>query len=71
VLDCSKHLQRTRHCVGLKAQNGRPGLGWGHSSLRFQSDPFAIVLKRWLGADAAAVLKHVNDLRTSPRDMSP
>lgn len=57
-LHCSKHLQRTGHCVGLKAQAGRPGLTWGHQSDGFRPDPDGIVLKKWLGDDADIVLKH-------------
>jgi hypothetical protein len=64
-LDCSKHLQPTRHCVGLKGQAGRPGLGWGHRPSNFIPDPQAIVLKEWLGGDASDALKHA--LNPRPR----
>ncbi len=57
-LNCSKHLQRTGHCVGLKAQAGRPGLTWGHQPHGFRPDPNGVVLKTWLGDDAADVLNH-------------
>jgi hypothetical protein len=65
-LDCSKHLQPARHCVGLKGQTGRPGLGWGHRpSKSFVPDPQAIVLKEWLGGDASDALKYA--LNPGPR----
>jgi hypothetical protein len=57
-LDCSKHLQQTRHCVGLKAQAGRPGLAWGHQQDGFVPDRRGSVLRKWFGVDAQDVLKH-------------
>lgn len=60
-VDGRKHLQRTHHCVGLKGQDGRPGLAWGHRSCEahgFRPDPDGMVLKQWIGDDAKEVLKH-------------
>lgn len=57
-LSCSKFLQPTQHCVGLKGQAGRPGLTWGHRAHGFLPDPNGKVLKKWVGNDAAVVLKH-------------
>jgi hypothetical protein len=61
-LNCSKHLQRTNHCVGLKAQVGRPGLSWGHQSQAFHPDHNGAVLKKWVGGDAVDILKCAIDL---------
>ena len=36
VLDCSKHLQRTRHCVGLKSRT--VGRDWDGATARFASN---------------------------------
>jgi hypothetical protein len=66
-LNCSKHLQPTRHCVGLKGQAGRPGLAWGHQSHGFRPDPEGITLKRWLGNDAMEVLKVAIQSKARPR----
>jgi hypothetical protein len=55
-VDCSKHLQRTRHCVGLKGQGGRWGLCAGHVPTGFKPDPDGTVLGKWIGDDAAEVL---------------
>lgn len=55
-VDCSKHLQRTRHCVGLKGQGGRPGLCAGHVPTGFKPDPYGTVLRKWIRDDAAEVL---------------
>jgi hypothetical protein len=68
-LSCSKFLQPTRHCVGLKAQTGRPGLS-GHRSQSFCPDPHGTVLKQWFGNDAADVLRHaikVPSIRQCPK----
>lgn len=59
-IDCSKHLQRTRHSVGLKGQSGRSGLTWAHDSGRFRADPDGVILRQWLGRDANEVLTPVD-----------
>lgn len=64
-LNCSKHLQRTSHCVGLKAQRGRPGLTWGHQLHGFFPDPQGVVLKKWIGDDAADVIQDAIVVRNS------
>lgn len=56
-VDCSKQLQRTRHCVGLKKQGGRAGLSGGHVPRGFKPDPQGDMLRKWIGADAAEVLR--------------
>ncbi len=56
-LKCSKHLQPTSHCVGLKAQVGRPGLAWGHKPNELRPDREGTLLKSWLGRDAPQALE--------------
>ena len=59
-LDCSKRLQRTRHCVGLKGQSGRPGLSGGHIPDGFRPDPEGRLLRQWICDDAHEVLNSEN-----------
>jgi hypothetical protein len=54
---CSKHLQSTRHCVGLKGQGGRPGLCSGHVPIGYTPDPDGRVLRKWIHTDADEVLR--------------
>jgi hypothetical protein len=56
-VNCPKQLQQTRHCVGLKAQGGRPGLCNGHNGIGFTPDPYGTKLRKWIGDDAAEVLQ--------------
>ena len=55
-VDCSRQLQPTRHCVGLKGQGGRPGLTGCHLPSGYTPDPHGTMLKRWIRDDAAEVL---------------
>ena len=71
LADCSKLLQRTRHCVGLKGQGGRPGLCNGHVFTGFRADPDGIVLKKWIQEDASEVLRLGSSLESRELGSGP